>query len=90
MNRRLIEIIRGSLLYRVLSRLAAWGSESRIVALLNDERVLAGLLGVLLVASLIRILTSGLHVTVQFLSFALLFIVLAALTWNYTEPLADE
>ena len=90
MEGRLIEIIRGSAIYRALSKLVEWSSESRIAALLNDERVLVGLLGAGLVASLVRILSSGLHVAVQFLSFALLFVVLAAVTWNYTEPLADE
>ena len=90
MEGRPIEVIRGSVIYRVVSKLVTWGGKSRLVALLNDERVLVGLLGAGLVASLVRILSSGLHVTVQFLSFALLFVVLAAVTWNYTEPLADE
>ena len=90
MEGRPIEIIRGSFIYQALSKLVTWSGESRIVALLNDERVLVGLLGAGLVVSLVRILSSGLHVTVQFLSFALLFVVLAAVTWNYTEPLADE
>jgi len=90
MDRLPIEIIRGSLLYRVISQLAVWSRESYIVSLLNNQRVLVGLLGAGLVVSLVRILSSGLHVTIQFLSFALLFVLLAAVTWNYTQPLTDE
>ena len=90
MDVRPIDIIRGSVLYRVISQLVRWSDESYIISLLNDERVLVGFLGAGLIFSLVRILSSSLHVTVQFLSFTLLFVVIAAVTWNYTEPLADE
>lgn len=85
-----VEIIKNSLLYRVSAQIVEWAERSLVVRALNDERVLVGLLGLGLLASLVRILSSGLHVTVQFLSFALLFVVLVAVTWNYTEPLTDE
>ena len=85
-----VEIIKNSLLYRVSAQLVEWAEQSLLVRALNDERVLGGLLGLGLLASLVRILSSGLHVTIQFLSFALLFVVLAAVTWNYTEPLTNE
>jgi len=85
-----VEIIKNSLLYRVSVQVAEWAGESHLVRVLNDKRVLGGLLGLGLLVSLIRILSSGLHVTIQFLSFALLFVVLAAVTWNYTEPLTHE
>ena len=85
-----VEIIKNSLLYRVSAQIVDWAERSLVVRALNDERVLVGLLGLGLLASLVRILSSGLHVTIQFLSFALLFVVLVAVTWNYTEPLTDE
>lgn len=85
-----VEIIKNSLLYRISAQIIKWAEHSVLVRALNDERVLVGILGAGLLASLVRILSSGLHVTIQFLSFALLFVVLAAVTWNYTEPLTDE
>ena len=85
-----VEVIKNSLLYRVSAQIAEWAEESLLVRALNDERVLVGLLGLGLLASLVRILSSGLHVAIQFLSFALLFVVLAAVTWNYTKPLTHE
>lgn len=85
-----VEIIKNSLLYRISAQVINWAEHSVLVRALNDERVLVGILGAGLLASLVRILSSGLHVTIQFLSFALLFVVLAAVTWNYTEPLTDE
>ncbi len=84
------EIVKNSLLYRVSAQLIEWAEQSLFLRALNDERVLVGALGLGLLASLVRILSSGLHVTIQFLSFALLFVVLAAVTWNYTEPLTNE
>ena len=83
------KIIKGSLLYRIAVRFHQWAQHSLIVRLLNDERVLVGGLAVFLIFSLVRVLSSGVHVAIQFLSFALLFVVLAAVTWNYTEPLSD-
>jgi hypothetical protein len=85
-----IDIVRDSKSYQILTRLREWASGSTTLRLLNDERVLAGLLGVFVLFSLIRILASDLHTTVKFLSFALMFVVLAALTWDYTEPVPDE
>ena len=85
-----VEVIKNSLLYRVSAQLVEWTGQSLLVRALNDERVLGGLPGLGLLASLVRILSSGLHVTIQFLSFALLFVVLVAVTWNYTEPLTNE
>jgi hypothetical protein len=85
-----LEVIKNSLLYRVSAQVSEWAEESLLVRVLDDERVLVGLLSVGLLASIVRILSSGLHVTVRFLSFALLFVVLAAVTWNYTEPLTQE
>lgn len=83
------DVIENSLLFRALSRFWSLAEHSLVVRLLNDERVLVGGLTVFLLLGLVRVLSSGVHVTIQFLSFALLFVVLTAVTWNYTEPLSD-
>lgn len=90
MSPKPIEIIRNSMVYRATMQVRQWAAESTVVRLLNDERVLVGLLGLFLLFSLVRVLTSGMHVTIKFLSFALLFVTIAALTWNYTEPLTNK
>lgn len=83
-------VLKNSVIYRLVEQLREWAQGSVVVKLLNDERVLVGLLGGFLLVSLIRVLSSSLHVTVQFLSFVLLFVVLVALTWGYTKPLTNE
>jgi len=85
-----VTIVKNSLLYRAAAQIVQWAERSLAVQALNDERMLLGLLGPGLLASLVRILSSGLHVTVQFLSFALLFVILVAVTWSHTEPLTNE
>jgi len=89
MSPQLRDVIENSLLFRAVAQLLSWAEHSLIVRLLNDERVLVGGLVAFLLVSLARVLSSGVHVTVQFLSFALLFVVLTAVTWNYTKPLSN-
>lgn len=84
------DILDGSVVYKWICRGSNWLKESTITRLLSNQRVLAGLLGGILVISLIRILSSGMNVAIRFLSFALLFAVLVALTWSYTKPLTEE
>lgn len=78
------------MLYRVISQLLHWTKHSTIARLLGNERVLVAILGVGLLGSIFRVLSSSMQAPVKFLSFALLFVVLVVLTWNYTEPLTDE
>ena len=70
-------------------RIRKWADGSIVVRLLADERLLTGLLGLFTLFSLIRILASDIHASIKFLSFALMFVLLTALTWNYTEPIPD-
>ncbi len=84
-----VVVIKKSLLYQSVVTIYRWSQGSMFVRLLNDERVLIGGLALFLIASLLRVLASDIHVAIQFTSFALLFIVLLAITWQYTEPLAD-
>ena len=83
------EIIRNSRTYQVILRIRNWAEGSLVVRLLTDERILSGLLGLITLFSLIRILASDMHASIKFLSFALMFVLLTALTWNYTEPIPD-
>jgi len=83
------DVIENSLLFRAIARFWSLAERSLVVRLLKDERVLVGVLTAFLLLSLVRVLSSSVHVTIQFLSFALLFVVLAAVTWNHTEPLSD-
>ncbi|MFP8953859.1 hypothetical protein ACLI4Z_12965 [Natrialbaceae archaeon A-arb3/5] len=82
--------VTNSRLYGWLATAWQWGSSSTIARLLNDQRVLFGGVVAFVLVSLVRILLSGLHVTVRFLSFALLAVVLLVLVWPYTEPLSDR
>lgn len=82
-------IISTSVLYRTLTNTRGYIQHSRVVQKVNNPHVLSlGAVAVVLI-SLLRILTSGLHVTVKFLSFALLAVLLLVLVWPYTKPLAD-
>ncbi len=82
-------IIKKSLLYQSVVTIYRWSQGSILVRLLNDKRVLIGGLVLFLIASLLRVLASDIHVAIQFMSFALLFVVLLAITWQYTDPLTD-
>lgn len=83
------DVVRNSLLYWVASKLLVWTKHSTIARLLGDERVLAAIITIGLLGSLFRVLSSSMQAPVKFLSFALLFVTLTALTWNYTEPLTN-
>jgi len=84
------DVIKHSLLYRSISKLLYWTKQSVTAQLLRDERVLVALFGVVLSVSIFRVLLSNMQAPIKFLSFALLFVSLVAVTWNYTEPLAGE
>lgn len=83
-------ILARSRTYQGLSRLRQWSEHSTVGCLLTDERTLVGVVALVLTVSLIRVLTSTMAAPVKFLSFALLFVVVAALTWRYTEPLVKS
>lgn len=84
------DVIENSLLYRATARLLYWTRQSVMERLLRDEGKLIALLCLVLTLSVVRVLLSDMQPPVKFLSFALLFVSLVALTWNYTKPLTDE
>ncbi len=83
-------IVRNSIFYRTVTFLSNSGKQSRLWKLLDNEYVLTAGVCLLLVVSVLRILFSGLHVTVQFVSLLLLAAVLWMLVRPYTKPIADE
>lgn len=90
MGSRVDEAIERSVTYRAICLLRQWSASSTACRLLATDRVLVGVLGLFLLLSLVRVLTSTMGAPVKFLSFALLFVLLAALTWNYTDPAANS
>ena len=86
---KLYHALQNSVLYRTSVRIYQISKRSAVVRLLNNERFLAALVGVFMLFSLFRVLQSGMHVSIKFMSFLVLFVLLAALTWQYTEPLTD-
>lgn len=90
MSSRVDEAIEQSTPYRLLSLVQQWAVNSTVGMLLTSERVLVAALSLFLVLSIVRVLTSTMGAPVKFLSFALLFVLITALTWNYTEPGADS
>lgn len=89
MARDVERILEGSVTYRAVSLVRKWWAHSTVERLLDDERVLVAGIGLLLLLSLVRVLTSTMGAPVKFLSFALLFVLVVALTWRYTDPRAD-
>jgi len=80
------KVIRRSRLYRVLRPLSGYVSNSLLYGLLEDSRVLAGLILVFVLASVVRILLSNMSDSVRFLSFAVMFFILAGLVRNIVRP----
>jgi hypothetical protein len=89
MGRELADLFERSLVYQCLSQVRVWARHSTLVSLVGDERLLISGAALFLSLSLVRVLTSTMGAPVKFLSFALLFVVVTALTWNYTDPGTD-
>lgn len=80
--------IMNSAIYRVLRTVRRYASNSFAVQRLEDERTLAALLAGFLGVGIIRITLSGMDVSVRFLSFALLFVLVTWLVWGVIRPAA--
>ena len=78
--------IRQSRLYRVLKQLSGYISNSIIYRLLNDSRILAVFVLVFIFASVVRILLLNMSASVKFLSFAVMFLILAGFVRNIVRP----
>lgn len=80
------EAIRRSRLYNALRKLSGFVSNSTIYRLLEDSQVLAGFVLLFVLVSVVRILLSNMSASVKFLSFAVMFFILAGLVRNIVRP----
>lgn len=80
------EVVRSSATYRWARTLGRWARHSRAVRLVASERFQLGVLAVVLLGSLVGVSRSSMEPAVKFLSFVVLFLLAAALTWPLTDP----
>ncbi len=81
-----IEPFSESKTYAVVRTLYGWTASSRVLSLLDDERVLFGCLAGFVLASVVAVFRSNLGAGVKFLSFALLFVALAVPIHRLVDP----
>ena len=79
-------IVRQSTLYRLLRQRSQYVTNSFFYQLLKDSRSLAGLLLLFVFGSVVRILLSNMTASVKFLSFTVMFLVIAWLVQNIIRP----
>lgn len=80
----------GSRPYRYAQKAWSRWTNSLFARWLTDQRILAGGLTLFVLFSLARILLSSMHVTIKFMSFAVLLSIIALLVWPYMEPLSNR
>lgn len=90
MRQQLKNALAGSTVVSLGQKIGTAMGNSRMNAILNDPRVIVGLLVTVLLISLVRIFLADIHTSVKFLSFLLLTVVLLVLVWPFTKPLADS
>ena len=78
-----------SRLASVVETLARWTESSVLCAVLTPTRLLTGVLGSAVLVSVVAVYRSQLGAGVKFLSFALLFVAIAALVGRVVEPPAE-
>lgn len=82
----IIAIIRASVLYEVTQTLRRWGNHSALAGIVADKRVQQSLIGLLLLISIINVLQTRMNAAMKFLSFLLLFVLVAVLTRSLSKP----
>lgn len=83
------QTFRNSHIYRIGANLWYWSRHSVLVSEFQRSSVQQAIIGLALFASLVNILSSQMNAAVKFLSFAVLFVVTAAFTWSFTDPLPE-
>lgn len=86
MGRDLLRSFSESKAYAVIRTLYRWMANSTVLSVLDNERVLFGVLAVFVLASVVSVFRSNLGAGIEFLSFALLFVCLAVLIDRFIEP----
>lgn len=89
MRSKLNEAVSQSMTYRAICLVKRWTADSTVFRLLAHKYVPVAFLAVFSLASLLRVLTSTMDAPVKFLSFAILFLSVVTLAWNYTDPPVD-
>ncbi|WP_436932513.1 hypothetical protein [Halosimplex halobium] len=89
MSPRDIEPFSESATYRVLRTLRRWAEGSVLLSRLGGERALFAALAAVVLLSVVSVFGSNLGAGVKFLSFALVFVSVAALTERYLYPEAE-
>ncbi len=81
-----LELIRQSRFYQAITTVRRWTAERTAVLILIDERVQKSVLTAILLLSLVNVFATNANAAVKFLSFALLFVLTAVVTWSITDP----
>ncbi|WP_135366152.1 hypothetical protein [Halosimplex halophilum] len=89
MGRRDIEPFSESATYRVARTLRRWAEGSVLLSRLDGERALSAALAAVVLVSVASVFRSNLGAGVKFLSFALVFVSVAALTERFLYPEAE-
>lgn len=79
-------IVRQSRSYRLLRRVGEYASNSTVYRLLGDSRYISAFVFVFVLVSVVRVLLSDMSDVVKFLSFAVMFLILAGLVRNVVRP----
>lgn len=78
-----------SRLIQIIETVQTWASHSRIIRLLNNSKLIAGILALFLLFSILRVLMSGMAVTIRFLSFVILAILVGLVIWSQLDTIND-
>lgn len=62
---------------------------SKLVQFLTDTRTLHAIIGVIVAGSIAAVLRADIDTALQFLSFLVLFVVVAVIFFPYTKPLRE-
>ena len=80
------QVVSGSKLYAIFFTLHRWFSNSTTQTILTHERALETFGGLLVLFSAVRVLVSDFNSSVKFLSFVLLFAIVAGVMWFSIDP----
>lgn len=86
----IIDILVGSRIHRALRRAQRWTKDRLSLTRARRERVLKAAVGVLVGVSVVSVLGSNLGSGIKFLSFLVLFTVIAAIVVTVVDPPTDR
>lgn len=89
MGRDLLRSLSESRAYAAIRTLYQWAANGRLLSVLGTERGLLGVLTVSILASAVSVFRSNPAASIEFLSFALVFVPLAVLIERFVEVPAE-